>query len=861
MKLSRSRRVPALRPTAIAVAFLALTLSACSADVDWQSDAASVTTTPGVEHAVGSYRATIRRSEGNVAHIEGASLADVSFGQGWASAEDRACDLADQVLKVNSERARYLGPGEDNANIDSDFAWLTVGIRRIAEEDWKTVNRETRELFTAYVTGWNKQIEKTGVANIDDWCAGEPWVKPLEPVDVYTYARSVALLASSGALIDMIGTAQPPGTPAPAATTTTTPAPGSEEAMPALAAQRRALGSNGWALGSDHTEDRTGMLLANPHFPWEGELRFWEVHLMVPGQVNMYGVQLSGIPGIGIGFNEHFGWTHTVSAGNRMTAYTLDLVKGSPTTYVYGDGTKEIVPTEYTIKVRGEDGKLRDETRTTWRSHYGPILDFPGVGWTEDRTVTFRDANIDNDEFISQYIAMLKVRDLDGLKELNERYTGVPLFNTIAVSDDGHAWYADTAATPNLSKEAQEAYKKSLESDFMVKAAADSGAVLLNGSDPMFEWQLAEGARDPGLVPYDQMPMVDRDDYVFNANDSFWMPNARHMLEGDYSILHGAQRTARSPRTRENATVLESEGTNGPAGADQRFSFAELKDAALLNRGFTSRTLKDALVERCTGAAPVQLGELSDEKDGTLPAATIDVSAACELLAKWDGRYDTDSVGPIIWREFMAKYSGKDQTEAGALWAQPFDYTKPVVTPAGLAGTQGADDPALVNLARAVQTLQAAGIPLDTPLGKVQFAYRNGKHVPVHGGNGADGTTNIVTWAQNFHTLDPMLTSLEAKRVAPKAAAIKVDGTDDSGKKFEMTGYPVIFGTSFLMALEYTERGPVADTFLTYGNVADRKAPSYLEATERFSRKQWKRAAFSESAVRRAAQSTETVTG
>ena len=79
------------------------------------------------------------------------------------------------------------------------------------------------------------------------------------------------------------------------------------------------------------------MLLANPHFPWEQELRFWEVQLTIPGQSNIYGVQLSGLPGVGIGFTDSFAWTHTVSAGNRFTAYTLDLVPGSPTTYKYDD--------------------------------------------------------------------------------------------------------------------------------------------------------------------------------------------------------------------------------------------------------------------------------------------------------------------------------------------------------------------------------------------------------------------------------------------------------------------------------------------------------------------------------------------
>jgi acyl-homoserine-lactone acylase len=95
------------------------------------------------------------------------------------------------------------------------------------------------------------------------------------------------------------------------------------------------MASNGWAVGRDAVEGgQGGVLVANPHFPWEGELRFWEVHLTVPGELDIYGANLTGVPGIGIGFTENFAWTHTVSAGSRFTAYTLTLDPTDPTSYL-----------------------------------------------------------------------------------------------------------------------------------------------------------------------------------------------------------------------------------------------------------------------------------------------------------------------------------------------------------------------------------------------------------------------------------------------------------------------------------------------------------------------------------------------
>ncbi len=223
------------------------------------------------------------------------------------------------------------------------------------------------------------------------------------------------------------------------------------------------VGSNGWAVGIDRTEgSKGGLLVANPHFPWEGELRFAETHLTVGDEIDIYGAQLLGVPGIGIGFTEGVAWTHTVSAGKRLTAYLLTLDPASPTNYVVDGEIRPMTPADHTISILRADGTVDEETRTLWRSEYGPIVDFPGLGWTDSAVLSFRDANIDNDEFVDQYLDMISVQSLDDLQAVHAEHQGVPLFNTIATGADGHVWYADTAATPNLSAEAEQLFFEKL---------------------------------------------------------------------------------------------------------------------------------------------------------------------------------------------------------------------------------------------------------------------------------------------------------------------------------------------------------------------------------------------------------------
>lgn len=857
------------RPRALAAALAALFLlgglAACTSD-----DGGSEPSDTSQGEVVGSgdtYEATISRTTDGVPHITGATLADAAFGQGYASGQDRTCDLADQVVKIRGERAKWFGAGEEDANLDSDVQWRAIGIFDLASEDWEGLSEETSSLFESFVAGWNTHLDEVGVDEISGWCAGEEWVRPLEPVEVYAYARSIALNASGVRIGAFIPSAAPPGAAeaaeddAPANARSTDGGVGGAGAQggPTAAPEGKVGGladapiaSNGWAIGSERSTSGGGMLVGNPHFPWEGELRFWESHLTVPGEVDAYGVQLSGVPGIGIGFTEDFGWTHTVSAGNRFTAYTLDLVEGSPTTYRYGDEEREMVPTTHTIEVLGDDGEVTEVERTTWATHYGPVIDFPGYGWTEANAITYRDANIDNDEFVDQYFAMLQAEDLDEFKAAHEEHNGVPLFNTIATSADGEAWYADTSATPNLSPEALAAYEQALETDPIVGLAADNGAVLLDGSDPTNEWVEAEGARDPGLVPYADQPQVSHDDYVFNANDSFWMPHATELLAGDYSPLHGRQETPRSPRTRENATVLDDATAEGASGPDGTFDLDELADAALANRGYTSRALREAVVERCEGAGPVTVPEVAAEDDlPGLPAGSVDISQACSVLADWDGVYDIDRVGPPVWREMMSRFEYSELLDAGTLWAEPFDPAEPLATPSGLAPAPEGEQADLVleALARAVQSLEAAGLEPDVTLGEAQFALRNGTKVPIHGGSGVDGTTNVVGFGTSASILDPTLAELERERIAVGSPLSEIDGE---------AGYPINNGTSFLLALAYGDDGPEAKVFLTYGNTEDREAEEYVSVTERFSDKDWRPVAFTSQDV--ADDATETIT-
>ena len=164
--------------TALLVAQIIVLVTACSGGDDSSPAPDESTTTVGEETSEHLYEATIRRTSDGVPHIVATDLPGVFFGQGYASAEDHACSLADQLLKITSTRAAFLGAGSGDTNINSDFAWKSIGINELAREDYLAVSTEITDQFEAFAAGWNSYVDEVGVDGLSGWCSGADWVRP-----------------------------------------------------------------------------------------------------------------------------------------------------------------------------------------------------------------------------------------------------------------------------------------------------------------------------------------------------------------------------------------------------------------------------------------------------------------------------------------------------------------------------------------------------------------------------------------------------------------------------------------------------------------------------------------------------------
>ena len=818
--------------------------------------------------------ATIRRDGFGVPHVVAEDFPSLAYGIGYAFAEDNLCTLMDYTVTVRGERSRWFGPdgtwvfggnGQTNRNLDSDFYYASVNGSGVLERllDQPPPHGplpEVRASVTGYAAGINRYLADIGGADgvQDPRCRGADWVRPITEQDVYRRFFQLATMASSGVAISGIAAAQPPAAGLVPSVPGVTDGLGLAAALPApaptgapdslvvepdvLAGQLDALqhlparlnealgiGSNAYGLGGEATDNGMGMVLGNPHFPWHGGERLYQLHLTIPGQVDVAGAGLYGVPLVLIGHTAGVAWSHTVSTAYRFTPFELTLVPGDPTSYLVDGQPEAMTAQDLTVEVLRPDGSVGTESRTLWSTRYGPmlasLLGLPLFPWTPVKAYALGDANLQV-RYLNQFFLWNQAQSTEELFEIQKEHLGIPWVNTIAADRAGRALYADVSVVPHVP----DAKALGCAGALGLVTFTVLGLPTLDGSRSACAWGTDPDAPVPGIFGPGNLPHLFRDDYVTNGNDSFWLSNPEEPLEGFARII-GDQRTERSLRTRLGLMMVAERlsGADGRApSAGDVFTQDVLQDVVFDNRHLAGELVQDELVALCTslgGSAP------------TSEATPVSTAGACEALAGWDRRDDLDSSGAVLFRRFWGHLTSSpvpvDLTglvtgglppeilellpvslvaPIGAPWEVPFDLGDPVHTPRDL---DTANPRVALALGDAIGDLRDAGIPLDAGLRGWQYEVKDGERIPVHGGPGGFGVFNAIAAAWN-------------------------------GAPGPNAGYSdVAHGSSFVMAAHFvdpaTNHGcPVdADAIVTYSQSEDVTRPFFANQTRMYADKQW----------------------
>lgn len=755
----------------------------------------------------GNLDAQIRRTTYGVPHITGDNLQSVGFGSGYAYAQDNICILADQIIKVRSERSKYFGPDKvlgsgDSGNIISDFGHHALRVMKSAEALYPGMSENSRALIEGYTTGYNKYLADTGVDNLAPQCAGQAWVKPITAVEMtaYMFATSQYASGANSTFMQLAFLANPAdadeylpyvGARSKAANLAAARAQAqSIAAQLALKAKKFKaaeldlgdLGSNGWGIGKDKSENGKGILLANPHFPHTGHLRFYQSHVTIPGVMDVMGGALQGFPVHNIGFNQNLGWTHTVSKSRRFVVYKLDLAQDNNLQYTVDGAIKDISKKTYYIEVNAGGGKSVLLSKDYFYSHHGLMIETPpsnGMAWSSGNAFTLRDSAQENVEMIDHWLAMNLATNLSEFQQAFKDYDGIPWVNTMYADDQGNAFYIDKSRVHNLNDTALGLMRTD---PVLVGTRQQVGFDILPGNTALFE--------PDGLNSYEQAPKLLNSDYVQNSNDSYWFTNPTTPLSA-YSVLYGDDFSELSLRTRMGLKLLSDS-----AGEDEKFTSAEVEAALVSNRGYLAETVLVDLLSQCKaqGVTPVVLDS----------GMNVDISAGCTALTNWDMRSNQASSASHLFREFSYKFTPNKH------FTTPFSAELAASTPNTLVD----DGSALKALAAAIKNVEASGFSLDALLGDVQFTEKtmpdgsaSGDRFPWAGGTHQEGGFNIFSSAKSDDTMYPIHQYTAVKDV-------ETDKELQSGLTTD--GYHINYGSSWMFVVNFTDNGPSARGLLSF---------------------------------------------
>lgn len=643
--------------------------------------------------------AEIRRTTYGVPHIRANDERSLGFGIGYAYAQDNLCLLANEIVTVNGQRSKFFGPEqatlEERNNLASDvfFTWLNTPSE--VEAFWRAQTPQIRQRIEGYVAGFNRYLKEQGAPA---QCQAA-WVRPLVKEDLVKLTRRLLVEGGVGQFAEALVGATP-------AQATAAVQPGAKAFELAAAHQQRFSldrGSNAVAVGRERSFNGRGMLLANPHFPWVGGMRFYEMHLTIPGQLDVMGAALPGLPVVNIGFNQHVAWTHTVDTSKHFTLYRLTLDPKDSTRYLLDGKSLPLDKNTLTVQVKQADGSLKNVTHDVYSSQFGPVVQWPGkLDWDNHYAYSLRDANLGNDRVLQQWYAMNRAGSLEALQSSVHTLQGIPWVNTLAADDQGQSLYMNLSVVPNVT-----AAKLAQCSD----PRAGLQMIMLDGSRSACAWDIDPQAAQAGIFPAAQLPQLQRSDYVQHSNDSAWMANPKAPLTG-FSPVISQDNIGLGPRARFALQRLQSL-------EKQPITVSALQNMVMDNEVYLASQVMPDLLAFCAK-------HLGNDAAALQPL--------CNSLKTWDQRANLDSGLGLV--HFINLVEHLQQMPDA--WRVAFDQAHPLTTPSGLAIDRA---PVAKALREAMLASSAAVDKLGlTRWGDIQVSGQT----PIHGGPQELGIYNAM---------------------------------------------------------------------------------------------------------------------
>lgn len=458
-------------------------------------------------------------------------------------------------------------------------------------------------------------------------------------------------------------------------------------------------GSNTWALAPSRTESGNAILMRNPHLSWTAG--YYEAQLIVEGEFSFYGDFRIGGPFSTIGgWNEYLGWSTTNNNPERHDIYVLAADPEREDHVLFGGESVPLEKHEIPVEVLGDDG-VEEEIHEQWESPVGPVIQrAPGSVYAlrSGGDLEYRGGE--------QLLRKMQATNLEEWRDAM-RLPGRTGSNYAYADRDGNILLVWNALHPDRPH----------------PHGADTLAIPAAGPEDV--WQ--------DYIPFDALPQVLNPEggYVRNENDPFYHTNLNE-------VLHPEDFPAEFPDPRLR---LRSQHSLEILDNDRVFSLEDVVEK--------KHSLRMLLADRVLPDLLEALREAGVAEGGSGDEALADAVATLE---EWDGTVARDARGAVLFTEWWDRYlEGAERVtpappdaagfpaDGASLFAEPWDFDRPLETPRGLADPQRAVDA----FRRAVTATRDRWGAVDVAWGDMHRARHGRLDVPAAGCDGALGCFRI----------------------------------------------------------------------------------------------------------------------
>ena len=568
----------------------------------WKNETQSRVPDPSGSLSTGVSRAvSIDRDQWGIPHIFAETDEDLFFGFGLAMAQDRLFQLDYLRRKAHGRLAEVLGKD----GLETDIAARTLGLTRIAEQEWSQSPPETRTLIQQFSDGINAHIEATPMLPIEfellDY-SPESW-SPLDCLAIATEFRSYLTVRlpiicapelarrslGEGPLLEAFLQGEADEESILPSGAYPSKQSGVESIGRTVSDPDEGQGSNNWVLSGAKTASGKPLIASDPHIAFAAVSCWYEVHL-AGGSFDVVGMAYAGVPAVVFGANRRVGWAITNNICSQRDLYQEKTHSEHPGCFLYDSNWEPARKITETINVRDAESVTKKITF----SRNGPIVDelLPAAA-RGTGPVSLRWLGTDHCEWLPSMLAMNRARSCDEFRESLRRWK-VPTWSLLVADVDGHIGYQAVGRVP-LRNHWKLGY--------------------LEGWNPEHQWQ--------GLTPFDGMPQWFDPDrgWIASANNRPAPDDFPYPLFGCWSSGHRAQRIRQMIEQRDKLTP---------------------DDCAQMHQ--------DAKSLRAVECVPHLVSALTDNADER-------VRMAVRHLAAWNGDMLPDNVAATLFDAFFVHWS------------------------------------------------------------------------------------------------------------------------------------------------------------------------------------------------------------